>query len=161
MIVRAARAADQAAIREVETAAFGQPDEAELVDRLRADGDALVELVAETDGEIVGHILFSPMRAEPPLKVAALAPLAVKPAAQKAGVGVALNRAGIEACRGAGVDLIMVLGHADYYPRFGFSADLAKRVRAPFSGPSFMALELTPGVLGAERTVRYAPAFGL
>lgn len=161
MIVRPARDADHAAIREVVVAAFGQPDEAELVDRLRADGDALVELVAEEDGEVVGHILFSPMTCEPPAKIAALAPVAVKPGVQRGGTGIALNKVGLEACRAAGVEAVIVLGHADYYPRFGFSAELAKGVRAPFSGPSFMALELTPGVLATERTVRYAPAFGI
>lgn len=161
MIVRPAGPSDYAAIREIETAAFGQPDEADLVEAVRADGDALIELVAEADGEVVGHILFSPMDCDPPAKVAALAPVAVRPAAQNGGVGVALNQAGLEACRAAGVELVVVLGHADYYPRFGFSAELAKRVRAPFSGPSFMALELKPGVLAEERTVRYAPAFGV
>ena len=161
MIVRPAREDDHAAIREVVTAAFKQADEADLVDRLRADGDALVELVAEDGGEVVGHILFSPMESDPPARVAALAPVAVTPAAQNRGVGVALNKAGLAACRAAGIELVIVLGHADYYPRFGFSSALARRVRAPFSGPSFMALELTPGVLATERTVGYAPAFGL
>lgn len=161
MIVRPARQDDYAAIREVVTAAFEQPDEADLVERLRSDGDSLVELVAEADGEVVGHILFSPMGSEPAARVAALAPVAVKPAIQNQGVGLALNRAGLEACGGAGVDLVIVLGHAAYYPRFGFSAELARRLDAPFSGPSFMALELTPGVLDTPRTVRYAPAFGI
>ena len=161
MIIRLARDDDRAAIREVVSAAFGEPDEADLVDRLRADGDALVELVADEDGEVVGHILYSPMQSDPPASVAALAPVAVKPTVQRAGIGIALNRAGLAACREAGVELVIVLGHADYYPRFGFSAELAKRVHAPFSGPSFMALELSPGVLGAERIVRYAPGFGI
>ena len=87
--------------------------------------------------------------------------VAVKPGRQRDGVGIALIEAGLEACRAKGVDAVIVLGHADYYPRFGFSAELARQVRAPFSGPSFMALELTPGVLSTERTVRYAPAFGV
>ena len=161
MIVRPAREADHAAIRAVVTAAFGQPDEADLVDALRADGDALVELVAEDNDEVVGHILFSPMACEPRAKVAALAPVAVKPGRQRDGVGIALIEAGLEDCRAKGVDAVIVLGHADYYARFGFSAELARQVRAPFSGPSFMALELTPGVLSTERTVRYAAAFGV
>ena len=159
-MIRPAAPGDHAAIRAVEEAAFGQPDEAELVDRLRADVDALVELVAEDGGEVVGHILFSPMRNEAGLSVAALAPVAVAPARQRGGVGGALVRAGLEACRAAGVDLVVVLGHADYYPRFGFSAQAAEALTAPFSGPHFMALELTPGAL-RPMTVRYAPAFGL
>lgn len=161
MIVRPAREADHAAIRDVVTAAFGRPDEADLVERLRADGDALVELVAEDGAEVLGHILFSPMACDPPARIAALAPVAVKPTVQRGGIGIALNQAGLDACRAEGVDAVVVLGHADYYPRFGFSAELARQVRAPFSGPSFMALELTPGVLATERTVRYAPAFGV
>ncbi|HEX5776920.1 MAG TPA: N-acetyltransferase, partial [Caulobacteraceae bacterium] len=140
MNIRPAREADHAAIREVVIAAFGQPDEADLIERLRADGDALIELVAEEGGEVVGHILFSPMASQPPAKIAALAPVAVKPDLQRGGIGIALNEAGLDACRAAGVEAVIVLGHADYYPRFGFSAELARRVRAPFSGPSFMAL---------------------
>lgn len=161
MIVRPATPADHAAIREVVTGAFHQRDEADLVDRLRADGDGLVELVAEHDGEVVGHILFSPMASDPPANIAALAPVAVKPGLQRGGIGVALNEAGLEACRAKGVEAVIVLGHPTYYPRFGFSAELARSVSAPFSGPAFMALELTPGVLQTPRTVRYAKAFGL
>jgi putative acetyltransferase len=161
VIVRAVHAADHAAIHKVVTAAFGQPDEADLVDALRADGDALVELVAEEAGEIVGHILFSPMTAEPAASIAALAPLAVTPDRQKDGVGSALTYAGLEACRAARVEAVIVLGHPEYYPRFGFSALRALSVTAPFSGPAFMALELEPGVLETPRTVRYAPAFGI
>ena len=161
MIVRPASPADHAAIRAVVSAAFKQPDEADLVDRLRADGDALVELVAEDAGEVVGHILFSPMAADPQARIAALAPLAVAPARQRDGVGSALSRAGLAACRAAGVEAVIVLGHPAYYPRFGFSAQAARGVQAPFSGPSFMALALTPGALETPRTVRYAPAFGI
>ncbi len=158
MIVRPATPADHAAIRAVEIAAFGQEDEAALVDRLRADGDALVELVAEDEGAIVGHILFSPMQARPAMSVAALAPVAVIPERHAQGVGSALVRAGLDACRAAGVEAVIVLGHPDYYPRFGFSADAARGVEAPFDGPAFMALSLK-GALPAA--VGYAPAFGV
>lgn len=156
MIVRPARAADHAAIRAVVTAAFKQADEAALVDQLRADGDALIELVAEDDAEIVGHILFSPMAAA--VKTAALAPLAVAPERHGQGVGSLLTREGLAACRAAGVEAVIVLGHPDYYPRFGFSAEAAKAVAAPFSGPAFMALSLS-GALPSS--VAYARAFGL
>jgi len=161
VIVRPAAPDDRAAIRAVVVEAFGQSDEADLVEALRADGDALVELAAEEGGRIVGHILFSPMASEPAASIAALAPLAVVPSLQCRGIGAALTHAGLEACRAAGVEAVIVLGHPEYYPRFGFSAALAEQVDAPFSGPSFMALELKEGVLMTPRTLRYALAFGI
>lgn len=160
MQIRDALPADHPAIRAVVAVAFGQPDEARLVDRLRADGDALVELVAEADGAIVGHILFSPLGIGAG-DGAALAPLAVAPAGQRRGVGGALVRAGLDRCRQLGVPAVVVLGHPDYYSRFGFDAALAASLAAPFSGPSLMAIELTPGALSAGGALAYAPAFGL
>ena len=159
-MIRPAAPADIPAIRQVVTAAFGQAEEADLVERLRADGDVRVELVAQEAGDIVGHVVFSRLGIGP-IEGAALAPLAVAPAHQRRGIGAALTRAGIERCRGLGIPAVIVLGHADYYPRFGFSASLAAPLEAPFSGPSFMAIELTPGALAAGGRVRYAPAFGI
>ena len=165
IFVREATPVDVEAIRTVNRAAFGQDDEGELIDRLRDDGDALVEFVAITAGTIVGHILFSPLAVDDgggkAIPAAALAPVAVLPSHQRAGVGSALIRHGLEACRARGVATVIVLGHPDYYPRFGFSADAASHLSAPFSGPAFMALELAPGALRHARSVRYAAAFGL
>lgn len=161
MLLREAASEDHAEIHAVVAAAFGQPDEAKLVDALRADGDALVELVAEEDGFIVGHLLFSRLNTDTGARFAALAPLSVLPARQRDGVGLALMQVGHELCRKAGVEAVIVLGHPDYYPRAGYSAEAAARVTAPFSGPSFMALALTPGALDAATTIAYAPAFGL
>lgn len=163
-MIRPARELDHPRVREVVTAAFGRADEADLVDRLRSDGDVLVELVAERSAEIVGHVLFSKLALvgeADTVPGAALAPVSVIPAHQGRGAGSALIQAGIDACRDQGLGTVVVLGHPDYYPRFGFSAELARRVQAPFSGPSFMAFELTPGVLKAPYRARYAPAFGL
>lgn len=159
-MIRPATSADHSAIYKVVAAAFGQDDEAQLVDRLRADGDAIVELVADEGGTVVGHILFSRLGIGA-VTGAALAPLAVAADRQRRGIGDALTRAGIAQCRALGVPAIVVLGHADYYPRFGFSAALAAPLDAPFSGPSLMAIELTPGALAAGARVRYAPAFGI
>jgi putative acetyltransferase len=160
MIIRDATAADHNGARAVNIAAFGRVDEADLVDRIRSDGDHLVECVAEDAGKIIGHILFSRMSVGG-TPAAALAPMAVDPDHQRQGIGSALVHAGLAACRGAGIPAIIVLGHPDYYPRFGFTAGAAAHLTAPFSGPAFMALELVPGSLAAGGQVRYATAFGL
>lgn len=161
MIIRPAGAEDHAAIRAVVTAAFGQPGEATLVDALRADGDALVELVVEEDEAIVGHILFSPLATDTGARLAALAPLSVAPDQQKDGLGTMLMQVGHELCRAAGIEAVIVLGHPDYYPRVGYSAEAARTVKAPFSGAHLMALALKPGALGTPVTITYAKAFGL
>ena len=165
VIVRDYRADDAESVRRVVEAAFAQPDEADLVQRLRADGDAIVELVAEADGAIVGHILYSALAIETPgaapLKAAALAPVSVAPTHQHRGVCAALIRAGDEACAALGRAAIIVLGHPDYYPKFGYSARAAESLDAPFSGPAFMVKELAPGVLNNGGKVRYAKAFGV
>ena len=160
MQIRPAARADVAAIHAVVAAAFGQPDEARLVDRLRADGDTLVELVADKDRAIVGHILFSRLGIGA-LAGAALAPVAVAPAHQRGGIGGALIRAGLDRCRQRGVPAVVVLGHPAYYPRFGFDAALAAPLAAPFAGPALMAIELTPGALAGGGALAYAPAFGI
>ncbi len=161
MLIREATAADAAEIRAVVTAAFGQPDEADLVGALRADGDALVELVAEDDDFIVGHILFSPLTTDTGQRFAALAPLSVALERQKDGIGTLLMQVGHELCRKAGIEAAVVLGHEAYYPRVGYSAEAALRVTAPFSGPHFMALALVDGALERPMAVTYAKAFGL
>lgn len=164
MPIRDATPSDYAAIRQVVRHAFGQDDEASLVEQLRADGDALVELVAASDIAIQGHILYSPLaieRGDKTLQAAALAPVSVLPAFQRKGIGGELIRAGNARCAALGLDAIIVLGHADYYPTFGFSAALAESLEAPFSGPHFMALELRPDALKAGGRVRYAKAFGV
>jgi putative acetyltransferase len=159
--LRPACESDHADIRTVVAAAFGQADEADLVDRLRADGDALVELVAEADGAVVGHVMFSRLLTDTGARLAALAPLSVLPGFQSDGLGMALMETGHALCAMAGIQAVIVLGHPGYYPRAGYSAEAAKTVAAPFSGPSFMGLALTPGALDSPVTVTYAAAFGL
>jgi putative acetyltransferase len=163
-MIRDAAPADHAAIRQLLRHAFGQDEEADLVEALRADGDVMVELVAASDTAIQGHILYSPLAIErdgETVRAAALAPVAVLPALQGGGIGGDLIRAGNARCAALGLEAIVVLGHADYYPRFGFSAATAESLEAPFSGPHFMALELRPDVLKAGGRVRYAKAFGV
>jgi putative acetyltransferase len=153
---------DYPAIRQTLRHAFGRNAEADLVEALRADGDVLFELVEASDIALTGHILYSRLTIErrgERLQAAALAPLSVLPAFQRQGLGTALTEAGNRRCAELGLAAILVLGHPAYYPRFGFRADAAETLLAPFSGPAFMALELVPGALAAGGRVRYAKAF--
>lgn len=160
-MIRYARPGDHPAIAAVVEAAFGQPAEARLVERLRADGDALFELVAVEADAVVGHILFSRLWADRYEMFAALAPLAVRPDLQKTGLGSALVRAGLESAKEFGAHGVIVLGHPAYYPRFGFSAETAAKVSSPYAGqPAFMAVALEPGAFDAPMTVAYPDAFG-
>jgi putative acetyltransferase len=163
--IRLEQGDDLEAIREVNRRAFGQEDEARLVDALRDGRYARLSLVAEEGGQVVGHILFSDLPILTPadaLHALALAPMAVLPSHQRQGIGSRLVREGLRACVEAGHRIMVVLGHPDYYPRFGFSSRLAERLKAPFSGPAFMAQELVPGALAnVTGEVRYPPPFGL
>ena len=159
-MIRYARPEDHARIAEVVAQAFGQPAEAELVARLRTDGDAMFELVAVEEGDVVGHVLFSRLWADRSELFAALAPLAVRPDRQRSGLGGGLVRAGLEAARDFGAHGVLVLGDPAYYPRFGFSAAAAAQVQAPFRGlPAFMALALEDGAFDQPLTVAYPNAF--
>jgi putative acetyltransferase len=162
-VVRAATAGDWGAIRAVIGAAFDSSsfDEAAIVEGVRAEGAALVELVEELDGEIAGHVLFSRMTTAPNRFIAGLGPLAVRPDRQNRGIGQRLSRAGIEAVRALGAGGIVVLGHPTYYPKFGFSHGLAAPLGSPYADrDAFMALELTPGALSPPLRVDYPAAFG-
>jgi putative acetyltransferase len=158
VIVRAAAPADFAAVRAVTAAAFDRDEEADIVEAVRAAGEGLAELVAEDGGEIIGHVLFNRMTCPTPLT--GLAPLSVDPAHQNKGVGAALTRAGLEACRNLGVRGCVVLGDPAYYGRFGF-------IRAPatLSSPyahlaAFQALAFEPGVFDRPLAAAYPSAFG-
>jgi putative acetyltransferase len=163
-IVRPELPADRAAVREVNESAFGQPGEAGLVEALHREGAAAVALVAEIDGAVVGHILFSPVEVEHAAgrPVAGLAPMAVAPHLQRSGIGTALVRAGLACCREAGFAAVVVVGHAAYYPRFGFVPASRFGLRCEYDVPDdvLMALELYPGALqGVSGLVRYHRAF--
>lgn len=162
-MIRYARPTDHAAIAEMVIQAFDGDAEARLVERLRADGDALFELVAvDDDGRLVGHILFSRLWADRYEMFAALAPLAVRPGVQRRGFGSALVRAGLESAREFGASGVLVLGHPEYYPRFGFSAEAAQRVKSVYAGsPAFMALALEPGAFDEPLNVAYPDAFSV
>jgi putative acetyltransferase len=167
MHIRPELPADITAIREVNLSAFEGTTEADLVDALREQARPIVSMVAEDNGAIVGHILFSPVTLSslPDLRVMGLAPMAVLPDRQRKGVGSALARAGITACRDLGYEAVVVLGHAEYYPRFGFVPASRFGVRSEYDVPDdvFMAMELTPGALqgSGPGTIRYHAAFGM
>jgi putative acetyltransferase len=156
---------DRAAIRVIHEAAFGRPDEADLVDALRSEGCVLVSLLAESEAAIIGHILFTRMSIDTgtrPVQAVALAPLAVLPAHRKQGIGARLIREGLSALRASGERIVIVLGHPEYYTRFGFSVETAAALKSPFPPEAFMAAELAPGALeGVHGAVRYPTAFGV
>ena len=163
LTIRAETSADFDAIRRVNRLAFGGDLEVRLVDALRDGGWLRLSLVAERDAEIVGHILFSELPIETSqgtLPALSLAPVAVLPEHQKQGIGSELIRQGLVNCRLASYPIVIVVGHPEYYPRFGFSAELARPLESPYAGEAFMALELVPGALrGVCGRVAYPPPF--
>ncbi len=164
LVIRAEALADRAGIRRVNTAAFEAVAEAQLVDALRERAQPVVSLVAEHDGKIVGHIMFSPVLLieHPELKIMGLAPMAVAPGNQRKGIGSALVRAGLERCTRLGFGAVVVLGHANYYPRFGFVATTRWNIRSEYDAPpeAFMVIELQARYLDFKAgTIRYHEAF--
>lgn len=162
--IRDERATDKSVISRIHTQAFSTEVEAKLVDALRASDEPLISLVAEDGGELVGHILFSPvtLTGNKDLRVIGLAPMAVLPTHQRKGIGTALVKQGLKRCQEDGYDAVVVLGHADYYPRFGFSPAGERGITCEYDVPSeaFMAKELKTGCLqGRQGTIRYHAAF--
>lgn len=153
---------------------FDGPGEADLVDALRDGGYASAARVAHDSTGIVGYVMFCELGARVTagagaadgdvrtIAAAALAPLAVRKELRGQGIGVSLVHAGLSACRVAGVELVVVLGDADYYRQFGFSAERVANMRCPYSGPHLLALELQPGVIGdGAIKLSYPPPFGI
>lgn len=149
--------ADHKAVREIVTAAFGREDEADLVEALRRSGEAEISLVAEDEGVVVGHVMFSPMTA--PFRALGLAPVSVTPKRQMFGIGGALIRNGLDRARAAGWDAVFVLGDPEYYTRFGFDPKLAAGFASPYAGPNFMALALSGDLPQISGKVEYAQPF--
>lgn len=164
MLIRDEREADRTAIFNLNAAAFPTDAEARLVDALRSRAHPTVSLVAENEeGIIVGHILFSPvtLREHPDRFLMGLAPMAVLPDRQRSGIGSALVRAGLKSCAALGAGAVVVLGHPDYYPKFGFVPSIGFGVVSTYDVPPevFLALELKPGTLDGGGTVVYHAAF--
>jgi putative acetyltransferase len=161
--IRPAEPADAGAIRRIHLSAFPTAIEADLVEQLQRDRDLVISLVAERQGEAVGHVALSRMRVETDergYRALGLGPVAMTREMQGGGGGSALIEAAKAIARATGEELIFVLGEPDYYRRFGFSADTARPFASPYSGPFFMALALKPGFTPPERgKADYAPAF--
>jgi putative acetyltransferase len=156
---RAARPEDLDAIAALNNAAFGGPNEARIIRQLQADGDSLVSLVAVAgDDTIAGHIEFFRILIDGKPLAAGLGPTSAQPGRQRAGIGSYLIRTGLEELDMLGETTVFVLGHAGYYPKFGFEAEIAKPFTAPWSGPHFMAIRLAPGG-PASGTLTYPKAF--
>jgi len=168
--IRPERPEEKSVIWGINRLAFGGESEPNLVDKIRESTGFIpqLSLVALRRGQIIGHILFSLIeiasddRPDQPMPALALAPMAVHPDFQNQGVGSALVRRGLEVSRDLGHAVVVVVGHPEYYPRFGFSSARAKGLEAPFPVPdeAFLAIELVPGSLqGIKGMVVYPSAF--
>jgi putative acetyltransferase len=164
-IIRSAKREDAKAIAEVHLRAFPTDAEARLVALLHKRGKATISLVAEEAGRILGHVLFSPAMIEragrPTISGLGLAPVAVLPEFQRRGIGSGLMTAGLEDCRRRGTDFVVLIGHPDYYPRFGFEPAGPLGLTCEFgSGDAFQIIVENKGLLPrADGVVRYADEF--
>ncbi len=164
MLIRAEKESDRDVVYAVNVSAFETPSEANLVDVLREQASPVVSLVAERGGGVVGHIMFSPVSlpGHVDVKLMGLGPMAVAPEHQRSGVGSALVRAGLEQCTELGLSAVVVLGHPEYYPRFGFSPASRFGMDSEYDvrEDAFMAIELHANILsGKTGKVKYHAAF--
>ena len=156
---------DQASLHYVNREAFGRIQEADLVDKLRKRGVLAISLVAVLNTAIAGHIAFSPVEIaseESSFGALTIAPVAVLPAHQNKGIGSQLVRVGLKECQRIGQDIVVLAGHPNYYPRFGFVQAYAKGIECEFEVPdeAWMIAELKQGALaGRQGKVRFQPEF--
>jgi putative acetyltransferase len=160
--IREERPEDIDAVRQVNLLAFGTDAEGRIVDALRANGGVLLSLVATIEERVVGHILYSPITVGDTFEGAALAPMSVAPDNQRQGIGTKLIEAGSRHLRAAGCPFIIVLGHAEYYPRFGFRPASTYGVKCQWDVPDnvFMVLALdSAGTQKMAGLAKYRPEF--
>jgi putative acetyltransferase len=166
MLVRNESGADLTTIAEINRLAFGGEQEVEVIDRLRTEGLVISSLLAvDAYDHILGHILFSRVTVHSragDIPVASLGPMCVLPQMQRHGIGSALVRHGIKACRKLGETAIIVVGHPEFYREMGFSRQVVEHLESPFAGEAFMGLELAPGsLLRIHGEVVYPAAFAV
>ena len=164
MQIRAETAEDRVAVHAVNISAFETAAEANLVSNLRNQATPIVSLVADREGEIVGHIMFSPVSLSgcADTNMMGLGPMAVIPEQQGKGIGSALVQKGLEQCKQLGITAVVVLGHPDYYPRFGFSPSSEFGINSEYDVPKevFMIMELAPKALSGKGGIaKYHAAF--
>lgn len=165
LVVRTEETEDHESVRRVNELAVGRRNEADLVDALRENARPYVSLVAVVDEQVVGHIFFSPVSIETDtdtFTAMGLAPMSVLPSHQNQGIGSQLVREGLKECQRIGEDIVVVLGHSNYYPRFGFVPASLKGLRSEYEVPDgvFMVAELKPDALGGRYgLVKYNPEF--
>jgi putative acetyltransferase len=164
MIVRAEKKQDFADVQAIHLSAFPEDGESKLVNRLRENASPIISLVAEVGGKLVGHILFSPVTldSKSSLQLMGLAPMAVLPSQQRQGIGSALVEAGLAHCRLAKCGAVAVLGHPDYYPKFGFEPSTNFAIKSEYDVPAevFMMVELEKAYLqGCSGTISYHEEF--
>ena len=165
LVIRPEKPEDVAAIRQVNEEAFGGQNEADIIEKLRSRQAFTLSLVATRTDKVIGHILFSPVTIESESESYAalgLGPVAVLPPYQNKGIGSQLVRTGIEICRKAGHEVIVLVGHPTYYPRFGFLRASTYDLKCEYDVPdeAFMALELHQSALeGRSGTVKFRPEF--
>ncbi len=152
--------ADKPAVQDLTTRAFGQPDEAEIITKLENAGQVLLQLVAEMDGQIVGHILFYPIGVFGKLSTAGLGPMSVDPWVQKEGIGKSLVNTGLRLMMESGASIVFVLGHEWFYPKLGFTVEATADFSTPLKGPHFMANRLRFGPPMSGRLI-FPDAFGV
>lgn len=146
--------------------AFEGEEEARIIEALTRDDLVVLSLVAMDGAKVGGHILFSRLEVAVDgreIKAVALAPMAVLPDHQKKGLGSALVKRGVDLLAARGFEAVLVVGHKDFYPRFGFAPETVRHIACPFQGlDAFMGLELKPGSLaGRNGQCRYPDAFAL
>ena len=160
--IREERPDDIAAVRELNRRAFGQDQEGNIVDALMANGAALLSLVATLNDRVVGHIMYSPVSIDGKVRGAALGPMAVIPERQRQGIGSKLIEAGNQKLKDAGCPFIIVVGHADYYPRFGFRPASEHGIKCEWDVPDdvFMLLVLDQAKMeGVSGLAKYRHEF--
>ena len=162
LTIRETKKADRKAVLALIEAAFGQPDEATLVQKMWDEDAIALDLTAEENGSVVGHCAFSIVTADPALEGAALgmAPVSVAPSRQRSGIGSALVETGLDICKTRGASLVVVLGEPAYYSRFGFKPGGAQNIAwaALDAGDAFQIIDWA-GIGDTPRQIHYHRLF--